>query len=430
MPIEVLMPSVGAGASEGRLIRWLKHEGDTVVPGDVLAEIETDKAIVELEALDGGVMQRLLVAEGTEGITVGSAIALLSSGDADAGVASPAPATATSKQGLVAAHAVADAQAIATAAMHQSASSSLGTAHPRHAASPLARRLAEQRGIALTGLEGSGPHGRIVRLDVDRAWHHRADTPAMPANAPATPAQPVPSTASRYTDEAEPLPHSAMRKTIARRLTEAKQQVPHFYLDCDIRMEALLALREQLNAQGAQSSPEWRLSVNDMLVYALARALRRVPEINASWSDEAVLRHHRVDISVAVATEGGLLTPIVRDADRKGMAEIATEIRTLADKARSGKLAPHEYQGGGFTLSNLGMYGIRGFSAIINPPQAAILAVGAVEKRPVVESDTVVPGQVMSVTLSADHRVIDGAVGARFLATLRDLLETPLHLLA
>lgn len=426
MTIEVLMPAVGAGASEGKLIRWLKREGDPVVPGDLLAEIETDKAVMELEALDGGTLQALLVPEGAEGIAVGSAIAVLATADSDANAAAPATATAPADIPRPPA---------ATAVTAPAAQAVAPTDQPRQPASPLARRLARQHGVSLDGIDGSGPHGRIVRIDIEQALQQRTAAATVTAAttttaAPATPSGVPAQATTPPAPDAERLPHSAMRKTIARRLTESKQQVPHFYLDCDIRMEALLALREQLNAQGAHAEPAWRLSVNDMLVFAVAKALRRVPAVNASWHDDAVLRHRRVDICVAVATDGGLLTPIVREADRKGMAEIAADIRTLADKARSGKLAPDEYQGGGFTISNLGMYGIRRFSAIINPPQAAILAVGAVEQRPVVMGDAVVPGQVMSVTLSADHRVIDGAVGAHFLATLRGLLEAPLGLLA
>jgi len=405
MNIEVLMPAVGAGASEGKLIRWLKREGDTVTPGDLLAEIETDKAIVEIEALDGGTLHALLVPEGAEGIAVGSPIALLSDGSAPVSTAAVSSSPAPSLPSPSPAPVHDDTQS----RPHFTATGS------RHNASPLARRMARQHGLSLDELNGSGPRGRIVKIDVEHVLNQ------LSAKQKSRP-DPVPST--------EIVPHTVMRKTIARRLTLSKQQTPHFYLNCDIRMDALLALREQLNTQGKHETPAWRLSINDMLVFAVARTLRRVPEVNASWRDDAVLRHRQADICVAVATDGGLITPILRAADRKSMAEISTEIHALLEKARNGKLAPDDYQGGCFTISNLGMYGIRSFSAIINPPQAAILSVGAVEQRPAIEDGTVIPAQLMSVTLSADHRVIDGAIGARFLATLRRLIEAPLHLLA
>lgn len=419
MSIEVLMPAIGAGASDGKILRWLKKVGDTVTPGEVLAEIETDKAVVELDAIDAGVLHTILVPEGAQGIAVGSTIALLSDGSEEKVGAcavvegSAVPAQASSTQ----------------VAVPELAGTQGESAKHRHVASPLARRLAQQWQINLEGLQGSGPKGRIVRVDVERA--QAASQPTLIAEIPHQPPPlVVPALESVHVQQGtKRLPLTSMRKTIARRLSESKQQIPHFYMNCVVRMDAMLELREQLNTQGAKASPAWRLSVNDMLVFAVAKALCRVPAVNASWTEDAILLHQQVNICVAVATEGGLMTPIVRDADRKGMAEIAADIRMLAAKARSGKLLPDEYQGGGFTISNLGMYGIHSFSAIINPPQSAILAVGAVEKCPVVEGDALAVGQVMSLTLSADHRVIDGAVGATFLAELRKLLESPLNLL-
>lgn len=429
MATEILMPSLAAGMEEATLMRWLKNEGDAVAKGDVLAEIETDKAVMEMESEADGRLGQILVPAGPEPVQIGTLIAVVLDEHESASVldnyqraqitapqpdsddlpASPAPDQAPEQN-----------SASPTQASHT------GSRPERIFASPLARRLASQAGIQLNSLSGSGPHGRIVRLDVERASQ---PSPKHPAPVETTSTDAAISPQGETDARVKRIPNSGMRKTIARRLCESKQVVPHFYLTVDCRVDELLALRSRLNEKGAQSTPAYKLSVNDFIVFASAKALRRVPEVNASWTESEIIQYLDIDISVAVATESGLLTPVVREVDRKGLAEITTEIHSLADRARAGKLAPSEYQGGGFTISNLGMYGIREFSAIINPPQSAILAVGAVEKRPVVVDDQLAVGSMMTLTLSADHRVVDGSLGARFLTELKNLLEQPLNLL-
>ncbi|WP_028241008.1 pyruvate dehydrogenase complex dihydrolipoamide acetyltransferase [Stutzerimonas azotifigens] len=435
MASEILMPSLAAGMEQATLVRWLKQEGDPVSQGEVIAEIETDKAVMEMEAQADGSLGRILVPAGSEEVRVGTPIAiLLGAGEDASGLASHSAAGQAVRPDATEAPAVPtpepDPTAPASAQLNEPLTQAPAPAPMRAAAqddegerlfaSPLARRMAWQQGVDLAGINGSGPHGRIVKLDVERAA----------AGAPGPVAQPADPVMAPDATSVERIAHSGMRRTIARRLTEAKQQLPHFYLTLDVQMDALLALRTQLNAKAAQATPAYRLSVNDFIVFAVARALRRVPEVNASWGEEAITRYRDVDVCVAVATEAGLITPVIREADRKGLAEIAGEMRVLAEKARAGRLQPKEYQGGGFTISNLGMYGIREFAAIINPPQAAILAVGAVEKRAIVRDDQLAVGSMMTLTLSADHRVVDGAVGARFMAELKSLLEEPLNLLA
>ncbi|MGM0704168.1 MAG: pyruvate dehydrogenase complex dihydrolipoamide acetyltransferase [Pseudomonadota bacterium] len=423
MAIEIKLPSVAAGMEEATLVRWVKSEGESVAKGETLAELETDKAVMEVEAEASGVLGRVLVPGNTDGVPVGTVIGVLmepgEEASALAGYSAEPSAAAETAPADAPGGAPADTPRSGTTPVPRSPRAAEG-AEGRVLASPLARRLAAERGIALEGLAGSGPHGRIVRLDVERA---RDSAPAAVAAAPAE------ETVAASNERVETIPHSGMRKTIARRLSESKQQVPHFYLTIDCLLDELLELRERLNAKGERAEPRYRLSVNDFVAFAAARALRRVPEVNASWSDEAIRQYRDVDICVAVATSGGLVTPVVREADRKGLATLSGEIRELAHRARDGKLAPADYQGGGFTISNLGMYGVREFAAIVNPPQAAILAVGAVEKRPVVRDDRLAVGNLMTLTLSADHRVVDGAVGARFLAELKALLEDPLELL-
>lgn len=426
MAIEIKLPSVAAGMEEATLVRWVKSEGESVAKGEILAELETDKAVMEMEAEASGVLGHVLVPGNTGGVPVGTVIGVLM----ESGEEASALAGYSAEPSAAAERAPAGAPGGATADTPRSDRSGITPVprSPRPAegaegrifASPLARRLAAEQGFALEGLTGSGPHGRIVRLDVNRA---REAAPADVAAAPAV------GTVAASNERVETIPHSGMRKTIARRLSESKQQVPHFYLTIDCLLDELHELRERLNAKGERAEPRYRLSVNDFVAFAAARALRRVPEVNASWSDEAVLQYRDVDICVAVATSGGLVTPVVREADRKGLAALSGEIRELAHRARDGKLAPADYLGGGFTISNLGMYGVREFAAIVNPPQAAILAVGVVEKRPVVRDDQLAVGNLMTLTLSADHRVVDGAVGARFLAELKVLLEDPLELL-
>jgi pyruvate dehydrogenase E2 component (dihydrolipoamide acetyltransferase) len=399
----IKLPSVAADTSGGTLHQWLKQEGDTVAVGDALAEIETEKAIVEINAEHAGVLGRIVVQAGAASVPVNTVIGVLLAQGEDASgidrVLAEAGAAATPSAAPAPTAAPAPAPAAETPAPAA-----------RLFASPLARRLAAQWRIDLQSVAGTGPRGRIVRRDVEAA-RERAPA-AAPSPLAARPA-------------ARRVPHTGMRRAIARRLTESKQNVPHFYLTVDCRMDALLALRAQANQGGAV-----KLSVNDFIVRAAALALREVPEVNASWHDDAVEYHAGADISVAVATDGGLVTPIVRDADVKPLSAIAGEIAELAARAKVNRLKPEEFTGGSLTVSNLGMYGIGQFAAIINPPQAAILAVGAAERRPVVdENGALAVASVMTVTLSADHRVVDGAVGARWLAALRKLLENPVRIL-
>ncbi|MCG7327536.1 pyruvate dehydrogenase complex dihydrolipoamide acetyltransferase [Achromobacter sp. ACRQX] len=438
----IKLPSVAADASGGILHQWLKQEGDRVAVGDALAEIETEKAIVELNAEQAGVLGRIVVQAGPASVPIntvigvliadgedaaaidralaeqgGAAVATGSAAGSDAGGATGASAAAGAAlaSGSPSGASAAAPQQAGNAAAH-AASSTAAVPGGRLFASPVARRLAAQWHVDLLGVTGTGPHGRIVRRDVEAARDH------APAAAPA--AAPLSAhTAGR--PAARRVPHSGMRRAIARRLTESKQHVPHFYLTVDCRMDALLALRAQANQGGAV-----KLSVNDFIVRAAALALREVPEVNASWHDDDIEYHAGADISVAVATDGGLVTPIVRDADVKSLSVIGAEIVELAKRAKVNRLKPEEFTGGSLTVSNLGMYGISQFAAIINPPQAAILAVGAAERRPVVDADgQLVAATVMTVTLSADHRVVDGAVGARWLAAFRALIENPVRIL-
>jgi pyruvate dehydrogenase E2 component (dihydrolipoamide acetyltransferase) len=406
MTVDIKMPAPTPGMTEGTLVRWLKQEGDWIDIGDAIAEVETDKAMLEIESFDAGTLGKILVPAGTSNVAVDTVIASLIE---ERAAAMPSADEAPTVETQIDEHAIPEPQ-LEASPREQS----------RVFASPLARRLGREHGIDVADIQGSGPHGRVVRIDVERAMSEPAPTPAGQ----------VDSKAPMDTDSRiQTIPHTAMRRTIANRLSESKREVPHFYLTIDCDVGELMTLRSRLNAKGEDASPAFKLSVNDILIYAVARSLRRVPEVNASWTNEETIRYQEVDVAVAVATEGGLVTPVLRQADRMGLAEITTTLRELAESARAGRLAPSEYQGGGFTISNLGMYGIRDFAAIINPPQAAILAVGAVEKRPVVRNNELAVGEMMTLTLSADHRVIDGAVGARFLAVLRELIEDPLNLL-
>ena len=427
MAIEILMPALSPTMEEGTLAKWLVKEGDVVKSGQILAEIETDKATMEFEATDEGTIAKLLVAEGTAGVKVNAAIAvLLEDGEsADATVAKAAPAVA----------AVAPASTpVPTAAVPVAISAKSGA---RVFASPLARRLAAEKGLDLALVQGSGPHGRIVKADIEGA--RPAAAPATPA--PATPAAPAaaPTLATGASSEAvrklyadrafDEVPLDGMRRTIAARLTEAKQTIPHFYLRREVRLDALLAFRETLNAQLA--SRGIKLSVNDFIIKACALALQTVPDANAVWAGDRIFRLKPSDVAVAVAIEGGLFTPVLRDAHLKSLSALSAEMKDLAARAKTRKLAPQEYQGGSFAISNLGMMGIDSFDAVINPPHGSILAVGAGVKRPVVAADgQIVVATVMSMTLSVDHRVIDGALGAAFLKAIIDNLENPMVMLA
>jgi len=429
MPIQILMPALSPTMTEGKLAKWLKKEGDAVKAGDPVCEIETDKATMEVEAVDEGILEKILVAAGSEAVKVNTPIAVLRA-EGDSGVlAAPAPVKAPAPVAAAAAPVPAVSAPAAPAAGGK-----------RVIASPLARRLAAQAGLDLVGVTGSGPHGRIIKADVAEALARgpvaKPAAVAAPAAAPVA-AAPAPARAApaagpdarvwsdqvglRYRTQS----NSGMRKVIAKRLTEAKQTVPHFYLTIDVALDPLLRIRAELNAK----SDAYKLSVNDFVVRAVALALRKVPAANAAWTDDDILLYEPVDISVAVATPNGLITPIVRNADAKGLAFISAEMKALAAKARDGKLKPEEFQGGTFTISNLGMFGIREFAAIINPPQGCILAVGAGEQRPVVRDGALAVATMMSCTLSVDHRVVDGAVGAEFLAAFKKLVEDPLTML-
>ncbi|QNO27050.1 pyruvate dehydrogenase complex dihydrolipoamide acetyltransferase [Sphingopyxis sp. OPL5] len=437
MPIELKMPALSPTMEEGTLAKWLVKEGDTVKSGDLLAEIETDKATMEYEAIDDGVIAQILVAEGTDNVKVGTVIATITGEGEDAGSAKAAPAAATpapeAKAEPAPAPAATPAAAPAPAPTPAAASAASGD---RIKASPLAKRLAAERGIDLSTITGTGPGGRIVKDDLDGA---PAGAAAVPAAAPvaaapsAAPAAAAPAPAAHGEIPDFGIPHedsklSGMRKTIARRLTESMQQSPHIYLTVDIRLDALLKLRGELNA--SLEGRGVKLSVNDMLIKALAVALERVPACNVSFGGDVMRQYSRADISVAVSIPGGLITPIITDAGGKSMSKISTEMSELAAKAKEGKLQPSEYQGGTASISNMGMMGIKQFTAVINPPQGMIMAIGAGEKRPYVVDDALAIATVMSATGSFDHRAIDGADGALLMKTFKELVENPLGLVA
>ncbi|TDH63659.1 pyruvate dehydrogenase complex dihydrolipoamide acetyltransferase [Dankookia rubra] len=470
MATNILMPALSPTMTEGTLARWLKKEGDEVKAGDIIAEIETDKATMEVEAVDEGVLGKILVGDGTQGVKVNDPIAVLveageavPSGD---GTKAPAPQAAQTPvpQGAKAPEPAQSASAgpameavqaaggkvagaaeqpismptpSATGAAPAPAPKANGhDAGDRVFASPLARRMAQQSGLDLSGVKGSGPAGRIVKADIEAALAKgpaAAPTPAAapqaaaPAAAPAPrPTAPAPAVTAPHT----PVPNSTIRKVIARRLAESKQTIPHFYVTMDFEIDALLKLRADLNAKSAKEGPgAFKLSVNDLVIKAVAATLRRFPNVNAMWTDDAILQFHDVDVSVAVSTPTGLITPIIRKADQKGLSTISNEMKDLASRAKANKLKPEEFQGGGFSISNMGMYGVQSFSAIINPPQAGILAVAAGEKRPVVKNGELAIATVMTCTLSVDHRVIDGALAAEFMQALKGVIEDPLSLM-
>ncbi|WP_033069764.1 pyruvate dehydrogenase complex dihydrolipoamide acetyltransferase [Thalassospira australica] len=443
MPVKVLMPALSPTMTEGTLAKWHVKEGDTVESGDVIAEIETDKATMEVEAVDEGKIGKILVSEGSENVAVNEVIALLLEEDEDESALEGADTSAASTGGGESAPANDDAKEDkAPAAAEKPAASGGDKPAPaapvsggeRIKASPLARRIAANEGVELSGVSGSGPRGRIVKRDVEAALSSKpaekaaASEDKKSADAPAAAAPAASGWNPDLTGlpEYEEIPNSGMRKTIARRLTESKQQVPHFYLTVDCELDNLLATRKQLNEKAGEGV---KISVNDFIIRAVSLALKKVPAANSIWTDKATLQCKQQDISVAVAIEGGLITPVVRDAGSKGLAEISTEMKALAGKARDGKLMPEDYQGGTFSVSNLGMFGIKDFSAIINPPQGCILAVGAGEQRPVVKDGALAIATVMSCTLSVDHRAVDGAVGAQFMAEFKKLIEDPLSML-
>lgn len=444
MPIEILMPALSPTMTEGTLARWLKKEGDGVKAGEVIAEIETDKATMEVEAVDEGMVGKLLVAEGAEHVPVNVVIAVLLAEGEDKGVLDSYTPSArmpsvkgegTKKEesthtSPIKQEVVADAkkdtmpsvpvQPVEKPVPMAKALAPITTdrADGRIKISPLAKRLAAEKGIDLKYVRGTGPHGRIVKMDIEHAGMGGGGRPQIVRD-------PV---------ESQVMPLNGMRKAIAKRLLESKQTIPHFYLTVDCRIDKLLELRSELNSvaqeeAGKGNTPSYKLSVNDMVIKAVALALKKVPEANASWGEKEIIRYRNIDVAVAVAIDNGLVTPLIRNADQKDLPSISNEMKSLAQRAREGKLLPEEYQGGGFSISNLGMYGIKHFSAIINPPQSCILAVGAGEARAVVVGNEIGVATVMTVTLSCDHRVVDGAVGAAFLEAFKRIIESPSRML-
>jgi len=420
MPVNVLMPALSPTMEKGKLAKWLKKEGDKVKSGDILAEIETDKATMEVEAVDEGTIGKLLIAAGTDDVAVNTPIAVIlgdgeKPGDAPASPApKPAPAAAPAAPAVTAA-----SPAPAPAAKPEGG---------RVFASPLARRVAKQKGIDIAALLGSGPHGRIVLKDVETARPAPAATPK--ASAPAVAAPPSDDQVLKLFAEGsyELVPHDSLRKVIARRLTESKQTIPHFYVSVDVTIDHLLELRERLNLQAPKDQDGkhiWKISVNDFIIKAMAMALIRVPDANVSWTENAMVRHKHADIGVAVSIPGGLITPIVRKADTKGLAQISAEMKDYAARARNRKLKPDEYTGGSAAVSNMGMMNVKNFAAIVNPPHASILAIGSAERRPVVRGNDIKIEQQMTITLSTDHRCIDGALGAEFIGAIKAYLEEP-----
>jgi len=425
MAIQILMPALSPTMQEGTLAKWLVKEGDTVESGDLLAEIETDKATMEFEAVDEGVIGKILIAEGTEGVIVNTAICILLEDGEDASAADAAPAAKPESSKTEAAPAETPAPTYPAPAAPQKDGD-------RIFASPLARRIAGQKGLDLSALTGSGPRGRIVKADVENA-DPAAKSAAAALTAPTAPALATSADSETvkkmYTDrEYEEISLNGMRKIIASRLTEAKQTIPHFYLRRSITLDALLKTRGEINSGLADSGV--KISVNDFIIKASAKALQDVPGCNAVWAGDRLLQMKASDVAVAVAIDGGLFTPVIQDAEIKPLSVISTEMKDLATRAKERKLAPHEYQGGSFAISNLGMFGIENFDAVINPPHGSILAVGAGQKQPIVNSDgALAAATMMSVTLSVDHRVIDGALGAQFLAALAGYIEKPMSML-
>ncbi|MEQ9558844.1 MAG: pyruvate dehydrogenase complex dihydrolipoamide acetyltransferase [Rhodospirillales bacterium] len=431
MPIKILMPALSPTMTEGNLAKWHKKEGDAVESGDVLAEIETDKATMEVEAVEEGILGKIVVPEGTADVAVNAVIALLLEDGEDASALDGAD---TSGGGAAAPAPTAEAPKAAPATPAAPAAAPAAASGDRVIASPLAKRIAAQEGLDLAALSGSGPRGRVVKRDVDaalasgtgKAAPAAAAAPSAgtaPAQTP-TPAQGDPVFANMPDFEA--VPNSSMRKVIASRLTASARDIPHFNIQIDVEIDKLLAARKDLNGR---DGADYKISVNDFVIKAVAVALRRCPDVNVSYTDDAILKFKRADVSIAVAIEGGLITPIIKDAGSLGLAAISAKAKELAGKARDGKLQPEEFQGGTFTISNLGMFGVKSFNSIINPPQGGILSVGAGEQRPVVKNGALAVATVMSLTLAVDHRCIDGAAAAGFAKELKAILEDPIQLL-
>ncbi|MCR4282072.1 MAG: pyruvate dehydrogenase complex dihydrolipoamide acetyltransferase [Bauldia sp.] len=441
MPINILMPALSPTMETGTLSKWLKKEGDKVKAGDIIAEIETDKATMDFEAVDEGTIGKILVPEGTADVAINAPIAILLTEGEDASamkaVPAAAPKAAPATAAASAAPAAPAAQAKPTPAVPTPAAPS-GKDAGRVFASPLARRLAKEAGVDVARVTGSGPHGRVVKADVEAVKAGGGTlAPLMPAAAPARPAVAVAMSDAQVMKLYEPgsyeiVPHDTVRKIIARRLIEAKTTIPHFYLTIDTEIDALLALRTQINdaAPKSKEGPAYKVSVNDLIIKALAMALQRVPDANVTWTEGGMLHHKRSDVGVAVSIPGGLITPVVRHAETKRISEISIEMKDLAARARVRKLLPHEYQGGTTAVSNLGMFGIKDFAAVINPPHATILAVGAGIETPVVRNGKVEIRTIMTCTLSTDHRAVDGALGAQLFAAFKGLIEKPAGMLA
>ena len=420
MSVQVLMPALSPTMTEGTLANWLKKEGDNVESGDVLCEIETDKATMEVEAVEEGTLGKIIIAAGTEGVPVNAPIAIiLEEGESATDIPDTPAAPPTAAMGSAASKPVSPVQTASPALIQNTTKPS----KLRIFASPLARRIAEQVGVDISDVNGSGPNGRIVKRDLEAAI--AVGVPAITSTTALAQSPSIVEGSGGYTE----VPNSTMRKVIASRLLESKQTVPHFYLTVDCQIDALLSMRKTMNAAAPEGDKGYKISVNDFVVRAVALALRQVPEANAAWTDTAIRLFNDVDVSVAVATPNGLITPVVRRADEKGLVTISGEVKNLAARGRDGKLMPEEYQGGGFTISNLGMFGVKDFVAIINPPQSCILAVGAGEQRPVVKDGVLAVATVMCCTLSVDHRSVDGAVGAKFLAAFKRMIEEPLTMI-
>jgi pyruvate dehydrogenase E2 component (dihydrolipoamide acetyltransferase) len=429
MPVDILMPALSPTMEKGNLAKWLKKEGDTIKSGDVLAEIETDKATMEVEAVDEGVLAKIVVPDGSADVPVNQVIGIIAQEGEDASAVKAQPSAKPA------------AAPVPAAAPPTAAAPKVNGATPagKLFASPLARRLAKQAGLDLALIPGSGPHGRIIERDVRAA--EKAGPQIKPAPVPASKAAAAP-LAAGMSDETikkffepgsyEEVPHDGMRKTIARRLVEAKQTIPHFYLSVDCELDALLSLREQINKSASltkEGKPVFKISVNDFIIKALAMALQRVPDANATWTEAAMLKHRHSDVGVAVSIPGGLITPVIRKAETKTLPVISNEMKDYAARAKARKLKPEEYQGGTSAVSNLGMFGIKNFSAVINPPHASILAVGAGEQRVIVKNGAPAVATVMSVTLSTDHRAVDGALGAELIQAFKKLIEAPVGML-
>ena len=449
MPINILMPALSPTMEKGNLAKWLKKEGEKVKPGDVIAEIETDKATMEVEAVDEGTLAKIVVPEGTNDVPVNQLIAVLAGEGEDAKAAgasagsapSPKPAEAAKPAEAPKAPAAAPAKAEAPKpAAPAPAAAPATNGHARIFSSPLARRLAKEAGIDIARIAGSGPHGRVIARDVAAAKEGKglkapgaAPSAVAASAAPVAPALSDDKVRALYEEGSyEVVPHDNMRRTIAQRLTASTQTIPHFYLTIDCVIDKLLAAREEINAsapKNKEGKPAYKLSVNDFVIKALALALQRVPDANVSWTESGMLKHKHSDVGVAVAMPGGLITPIIRQAESKSLSVISGEMKDFAARARARKLKPQEYQGGTTAVSNLGMYGIKDFTAVINPPHATILAAGAGEERAIVRNGQVVPAHVMSVTLSCDHRAVDGALGAELIGAFKMLIENPVMMM-